>query len=323
MKIKDRIYGSVEVVEQVIIDLLGSSSLARLKGINQAGPSKYLYPWKNISRYDHSIGVMLLLKSFGASLEAQIAGLLHDLPHTAFSHVIDYVFESEDHTYHEKYFRQMVETGDIVHILKSHNIAIETIDPEKHPLLERPIPDICADRIDYALRDHFAWTQDFHRLQQKLNGLSVFAREFVFKDKKSAKTFTDDYLRMDETSWSTPRELAIYKLLALAIKYALDQRILTHEDLFTEDDVVIDKLKTSGDRYIAEKLAYLTSGFHVAEGSPALHDVFVKPKVRYVDPKIIVGGSLRRLSEVYPEYLQIISEHTARSEKGRFIRVFR
>jgi len=50
------------------------------------------------TRFDHSVGVMLLIRKLGAGsspasalLKEQVAALLHDVSHTAFSHVIDYV----------------------------------------------------------------------------------------------------------------------------------------------------------------------------------------------------------------------------------------
>ncbi len=38
---------------------------------------------------------MMLVNRLGGSLEEQIAALLHDVSHTAFSHVIDYVLEQK------------------------------------------------------------------------------------------------------------------------------------------------------------------------------------------------------------------------------------
>jgi hypothetical protein len=92
MKINDKIYEKVEIEEPVLLELLKSSSVLRLKNISQFGvPDKY-YHFKNYSRYEHSIGVMILLRKLGATLEEQIAGLLHDVSVLAFSHVIDWVF---------------------------------------------------------------------------------------------------------------------------------------------------------------------------------------------------------------------------------------
>lgn len=46
--------------------------------------------------YDHSMGVFVILRARGAPLEEQIAGLLHDVSHTAFSHVGDWVYGKEN-----------------------------------------------------------------------------------------------------------------------------------------------------------------------------------------------------------------------------------
>lgn len=83
--LKDMLYGSVEV-EPVLRDLVNSRLLQRLKGIHQAGAAYLVWPKWNVTRFEHSIGVMLLIRRLGGSLEEQAAGLLHDVSHTAFSH---------------------------------------------------------------------------------------------------------------------------------------------------------------------------------------------------------------------------------------------
>jgi uncharacterized protein len=154
MLITDRVYGRVELTEQVIRELIGSSPVQRLRRINQSGASQYVLSGKTVTRYEHSLGVMILLRILGASLEEQIAGLLHDVPHTAFSHVIDFVFKDDNHEYHEKYRSEIVLNSEIPEILTRHGIDIDRIlDDTQHTLLERKLPDLCADRIDYTLRD--------------------------------------------------------------------------------------------------------------------------------------------------------------------------
>ena len=154
MIINDRIYGTTKIQEPVLIDLIDSYPLQRLKGINQAGASQYAIKGKDVTRYEHSLGVMILLKKLNASLEEQIAGLLHDTPHTAFSHVIDFVFKSKNHDFHEKFHEEIITNSEIPTILKEYGFDTERFFNESNfPLLEKPLPDLCADRIDYTLRD--------------------------------------------------------------------------------------------------------------------------------------------------------------------------
>lgn len=323
MVINDRIYGQQEIKEPVIQKLINSKPLTRLQYINQAGPSKYLYPWKTISRFEHSLGVMMLLKMFGASVEEQIAGLLHDVPHTAFSHVADFVFTNEQHEYHELFHEEVINKSEIPDILRAYGISLRVIHPEKFSLLERKIPDLCADRIDYALRDFMAWKHDEERVKFKLQGLTVFKKEFVFTNIESAELFARDYLTIDEASWANPLEAAVYELMAQAIAHALDKKILTHSDLFSDDETVMTLLRDRGDAFIQKKLAYLTPSFRIEPASQAHHQLFVKTKVRVVDPKIKQGNTLTRLSQLSGEYKKLMERHTKRGSAGWYVDIYR
>jgi hypothetical protein len=79
MIINDKIYGKVKIEEPVLLKLLKSPSVLRLKNISQFGVPDLYYHFKNYSRYEHSVGVMILLRKLGATLEEQVAGLLHDV----------------------------------------------------------------------------------------------------------------------------------------------------------------------------------------------------------------------------------------------------
>jgi HD superfamily phosphohydrolase len=101
MKYIDRVYGEFEINESIILDLMESDALKRLKKIDQAGyRPAWVQPDLKISeldhsRFAHSTGVYLLLRQYNASLEEQISGLIHDVSHSAFSHCIDYVFKKQ------------------------------------------------------------------------------------------------------------------------------------------------------------------------------------------------------------------------------------
>ncbi|MBT2713840.1 HD domain-containing protein [Pseudomonas sp. ISL-88] len=85
MKIIDNIYDDY-LIDDILEELIFSNPVQRLKGVYQGGASYFVNEKWNVTRYKHSIGVMLLIKKLGGSLEKQIAGLLHDVSHTAFSH---------------------------------------------------------------------------------------------------------------------------------------------------------------------------------------------------------------------------------------------
>ena len=54
MKINDNVYGEEEIREQVLIDLINSKEIQRLKGISQFGIPEEYYHMLCFSRYDHS-----------------------------------------------------------------------------------------------------------------------------------------------------------------------------------------------------------------------------------------------------------------------------
>src|SRR5947199_4454645 len=98
----DRVYGEVEVNDPALLSLIECPTFQRLKGIRQAGPSAFAFPFKTVTRFEHSLGVYLLLCRLGADRRQRIAGLLHDLSHTAFSHAVDFLFHSDEQDYHER-----------------------------------------------------------------------------------------------------------------------------------------------------------------------------------------------------------------------------
>jgi len=84
MIVNDKLYAKVEITSPVLLELIKSKSMQRLKKIAQHGiPNKY-YHYAGGNRFDHCVGVMLLLKRLGTTEEEQVAGLLHDVSHTAF-----------------------------------------------------------------------------------------------------------------------------------------------------------------------------------------------------------------------------------------------
>ncbi|RJQ17238.1 HD domain-containing protein [Candidatus Woesearchaeota archaeon] len=323
MKITDRVYGVVEITEPVLIELINSKPVQRLKEINQHGAIQFLSKQHNVSRFEHSIGVMLFLKSIGASMEEQIAGLLHDVPHTAFSHVIDWVFPSEEHDFHEQYHEKIIMNSEIPVILAKYGFAAQKLfDKKRFHLLESKLPDVCADRIDYSMRDRIAKFGMQKHIPAYLQSFTVQNNQIIMKDRKTAEAFALDYLEMDKVQWGSSLSVASYKILSDAFKIAIAKNILIMEDFFGDDQSVIAKLKASKNPQILEKLELLNPKLAVEENQKE-HDFYSKTKIRYVDPLFQENGVARRISEVSKVFKQQLEDHMQKAKKGTYIKIAR
>src|SRR6476661_8398010 len=113
MRWNDRVYGDVSIDDPRLLALIDCPTFRRLEGIRQAGPSAFAFPFKTVTRYEHSLGVYVLLRRLGAGRREQVAGLLHDISHTAFSHAVDFVIASDEQDHHESLKPVLLDRGDI------------------------------------------------------------------------------------------------------------------------------------------------------------------------------------------------------------------
>lgn len=321
MRIQDKVYGSFELSEPVLIALIKSKPLLRIKGVNQAG-TQLVKPHKKTTRFEHCVGVMLLLKKYGASLQEQIAGLLHDVPHTAFSHVIDFaVGDNEGQTFHENFKEQMILNSEIPQILKKYNIDVYKVLNEKDfSLLEQMLPALCADRIDYFLRDlvnDFGHTND---IDYFLKHIVVRNGKFVMDSRGAAEKFSRLFMKMCLESWADPLTLATFNLLASATRKALNSGKITETDLFLTDKVFLKKLKAIKDPDILKFLKLLTPQLSISL-SDKDYDFHSWGKPRYVDPPIYINGKTTRLSQLNKEYAKTVVSFKKKVLHGYKIKV--
>jgi len=290
MTINDRVYGRVNINSVAILQLINSKAVQRLKGIGQFGIPDEFYHLKNYSRYQHSVGVMLLLNKLGASEEEQIAGLLHDVSHTAFSHVIDWVIgagNTED--YQDEQHERYVTNSDIPKILKMHGYSLDRIIDYHHfGLLERDLPELCADRVDYSLREapNSIISACFPALIAKNN-------KIVFANKKTALVFAQHYLKCQMNHWGGFEAASRYRLFANALRQALKIGALTNDDFWQDDNFVVTKLLSTKDKRVENILNALRnkSLSNLPKSATTVHKKF-----RYVDPLFVKDNKLIRLS---------------------------
>jgi len=315
MRFDDAVYGQQKVKKEVFKDIIQSEPLQRLKGIHQSGPGKYFIEKTDYTRFNHSLGVYFLLRKNNASIEEQIAGLLHDTPHTAFSHLADFVFENQSHDYHDRFLEKIIYSSEIPEIVESHGYDIEYImDESNFPLLEPDLPDLCADRIDYFLR-----TMQVDRrksIDSLLETVSVDGDEFVLEEKELGEKYALDFIETDRKTWASPIEVAVTEKFSEIIRRAFEIDLLREEELFKDDKYVYRKIKNSDDPIICEKLDLLNSDFSIELVEKSEADISVKTKARFVDPKVLVGKNTVRVSEYSDRVRKEIDSHKNKVRSG-------
>lgn len=295
MRWKDRVYGDVAITDAGILRLIGEPTFQRLRGVRQAGPSAIAFSFKDVTRFEHSLGVYLLLVRLGAGRQEQIAGLLHDISHTAFSHAVDFLVTSDEQDHHESLKPVLLNRPDISRALGALGYRPEEFyDDTQYRLLERPIPLLCADRLDYFLRDGLACRVLTPREVARILGhITVVESTIAFTDPAVAREAVALFDEMNRNWWASPTEAFIYNEFADALREAFHLGLIDEQDLMTQDDLVLAKLDAAAVPSISEKLSMIRhfDPTHIVGYSPR-----VIPKERWLDPPVLVEGTIRRMS---------------------------
>jgi HD superfamily phosphohydrolase len=299
MHFNDRVYGYIELSESPLLDLIRTPTFQRLRGIRQAGPSALAYPFKVVTRFEHSIGVFVLLRTLGASQLEQVAGLLHDISHTAFSHAVDFVYESEEQDHHEEIKAEFLHRPDLARALAALGYRPDQFEDDSiYGLLERPLPALCADRIDYFLRDGLTCgVLSPQLIASILASLIVIDGSIGLTDRDTAIRMRDHFAIMNNRWWASPAEAYIYNEFADAMRLAMQAGTLHREDFLLDDQHVLACLRSARHPLIREKLHRI---HHFNPDCAANYTPRVPPKQRIIDPPVLHEGALVPLSRLVP-----------------------
>lgn len=332
--VDDRLYGrfkfdNTDPGDSAIIEILFSEALGRLYFVQQLvmPPEFATRPeTTDLSRYEHSIGVMLLTRMLGGDSKQQLRALVHDMAQTAFSHLGDWLKQgmggADD--YHDRVQADYLRRWGIDGILERHGISFaEITDKSIADLVERPGPDLCVDRVDYALREFARWTCP-GEVPYLISQLEVRDDMIVFKSHEAARVFGDHYHDLIWKHWAEQKHATKEKLFMLMIERAHEVGVLKEEDMYGVDPVLMTRLQMANDPVINE-LEWLLSnpnfrpwferglGF-TDEVIKSQHDKLYIPmrdfKKRWVDPSFVrPDGTVARLSERDNEYKKDLDTH--------------
>lgn len=325
MEYLDRVYGKIKIEEPLILELINLPSLQRLKGIDQCG--YFLYFWfpdaesyESFSRFEHSLGVFILLKKFGAPFEEQVAGLIHDFSHGVFSHCIDYALDEgseKDHSHQDNIFEKFVRNSEIPNILRSQGLGVDYIlNEDNFPLLEKKLPNLCANRIDYALRTAIIFKEiDQETMDYFLNNLIVEKNLWLFRNLESAQKFARLFFKLNNFCFAGLFSAVMFRTVGDLLKHALEKGYITKNDLYTTDKEVLEKIKNNLD--FDKKLKKLFDRMDNKvkfENNPQNYNAQVFCKSRVVDPLFKINNKIQKLSEIDKKWAEIVEKESKPKE---------
>ena len=316
---KDRIYGEIKIEKPVILELIESKPIQRLKYIDQAGYPPLYYNPRNLpiselkhTRFEHSLGVYCLLKKFGAPLVEQIAGLIHDVSHTVFSHCIDYVLDSgseKEQNHQDNIFDSFVKNSEITGIFEKYDIDLQHIlNKNNFPLLEKSLPDLCADRLDYSLRTAIIFREiNYQDLNYFLDNLIIEKESWLFKNFENAKKYAELFLKLNTFYYAGLASAVMLRTVGDILKYALQKGYISEDDLYTSDEEILSKIKLNLEKDERLKLLFDRMNNKVKfKNNPANYDVKIFCKSRIVDPSFEENGEIRRVSDADKNWKNIL-----------------
>ncbi|EIT81211.1 phosphoribosylamidoimidazole-succinocarboxamidesynthase [Aspergillus oryzae 100-8] len=307
--IQDKIYGEHTISEPVLAELLRCPALLRLAGIGLHGQTDLLGITHTVTRLEHSIGASLLVRKVGGSIGEQVAGLLHDISHTVLSHDVDGALSKPGESYHEVQKSRYIMTTELPRILTKHGfVDLKPFDEELYPLVERPAPHLCADRLDYSLRDAVAFgklaIEDARRVYDSLTAFpdaSSPHRLLVLRDIDLALAYARAYGECDRDVWCNPAHAVMSRKIGQLIGDLVQQGSLKEEVLWNLSDREFwELLKSKVDSKGLETIKHIEAGPHAED----YHRLPRGTKIRTIDPDLLLPGAGQPspLSFVKPEW---------------------
>lgn len=299
---------------EFITRLAETPPMQRLKQVGMNCGCEYVALHRNdmcrrYTRFEHSVGVALIVWHFTQDAKQAVAGLFHDISTPAFAHVVDFL--NGDHLTQESTESRTAEMIDhspeIQAILTELNLTTADVcDYHLYPVADNASPQLSADRLEYTFGNFIQYgvcgideIESYYR--HLILGINECGQqEIIFWDPVVAQQFAhcsmkNSYIYISDSDRFTMQYLA--ELLKFAMQGG---HPLTMDDLYTTEERVIRKLEkcqlTDNAWYTYTKIKGVQ---RTASRVPDTFCVKVNAKRRYLDPYVKGVGRMTEVSECY------------------------
>ena len=205
------------------------------------------------SRFDHSLGVGLIVWHFTGDPAQAAAGLLHDIATPPFAHVVDFLrgdYLTQEAT--EDGTRERIDSSPTIQtVLARYGLTTEDVcDYHRYPIADNDSPRLSADRLEYTLGNALRW--DF-LTRKEIGAIYADLRigtneevqpELVFQDPSLASVFARAALACSKVYVSDEDRYSMQALCELIAK-AMKAGVLSPADLDGSEPPLIAKLEAS------------------------------------------------------------------------------
>lgn len=269
------------------------------------------------SRYAHSIGVALIVWHFTEDIAQSVAGLLHDISTPAFSHTIDFLNEDylDQESTEEGTEEIIARSQQLQSLLRKYGLREEEVNNyHKYPIADNDSPKLSADRLEYTFRHFISYGRktmdDVKRYYSDLTvGTNEEGRkELMFAHQETALEFAGEALYNSRIYISDEDRYAMLYLAGL-LRKALEHNVISREDLYTTEPLVIAKLQASPETAKAWNRFRSLSRIMTNSQKPQEEGwVCIAAKKRFIDPAVVSAG---RASDFSNELRQAVRDFQA------------
>ncbi len=272
---------------------------------------------KPYSRYEHSLGVALIVWHFTGNIVQSVSGLLHDISTPVFAHVIDflhgdYLIQEATEKDTEEFISASIELQEI---FKQNGIVTESVkDYHRYPIADNDSPKLSADRLEYTIGNSINFgVCTVEEASAFYSDLTVGtneegASELMFRTREIAKSFAEASLKCSKVYVSDEDRYAM-QFLSELLSEAIDGKKISEDDLYSTEPALIEKLIK--DDKLAEEWARFKNLKNIySSDNPQKSGKWrqVYAKKRYIDPFVVGNG---RVSGIYPDFNEKIKDYLA------------
>ena len=275
------------------------------------------------SRFDHSVGVALIIWNFTHNKAQTLAGLFHDVSTPAFSHVSDFrkgdaltqTATEEDNT------SIIYSDPKLKNLLEQDGVTLKEVENyHLYPVADNEIPGLSADRLEYMFPSGAALagtgcltsTWNLSEIRDLYNDIVLCKNEngqceLGFATQEAAAQYT---VRFNDIGHllQTHEDKMVMQLLAHTMELAVNCGVISEDDFYKmSEKQIMDRLKNfsktkkslnSPEGELARHFTAYTTMTKVEHTDSPLENCFcenVKVKQRYITPLAVTGEQINGL----------------------------